>query len=333
MPAGAISTERDPALDFTRGALVVLMIIYHAVNYAAADQAVLRHLRFLPGAFVFLSGFVVSRVYLARRGTGKGSAGARVMLRGVRLFGLFLALNLLVHAVVPESYNRRLDFAEFIGRLDVVLGPGGVRTAVFGVLLPIAYVLAASGAALALGRQGEQLLRLLGVTVFAVSAAWAVFTPLPFNLELSALGFLGVLAGMMPSARIPTLMRRPTLIFLGLGALHLVLATGEPGFLFTAALVSVTLMALQMTGRFLCPSLFAAAALAGLGRHSLLAYLLQIAALQAIFRATRALGGGHPELFTAMIMTLLLTTAGIAATLELRARMPRFDRAYRAVLA
>ena len=34
-----------------------------------------------------------------------------------------------------------------------------------------------------------------------------------------------------------------------------------------------------------------------------------------------------------MIMTLLLTTAGIAATLELRARMPRFDRAYRAVLA
>ncbi len=309
------------------------MIVYHAVNYAAADQTVLRHLRFLPGAFVFLSGLVVSRVYLARQGDGNRGAGARLMLRGVRLFVLFLTLNLLIHAVVPESYNRRLDFAEFIGRLDVVLGPGGVRTAVFGVLLPIAYVLAASGAALALGRQGGQFLRLLGVTVFAASTAWASFTPLPFNLELSALGFLGVLAGTMPTARIPALMRRPPLIFLGLGALHLLLARGEPGFLFTAVLVSITLLALHAAGRCLYPNATAAAAVAGLGRHSLLAYLIQIAALQAIFRATRALGGGHPELFTAMIMTLLLTTAGIAATLELRARMPRFDRAYRAVLA
>ena len=150
-----VAPGRDQALDFTRGTLVLWMVVYHAVNYSGADPALTRHLRFLPGAFVFLSGFAVSRIYLPRWSAGEPGAARRLVLRGVRLLLLFLGLNVAIHATFPENYNRRLDLMEFLGRLDVVLGPGGVRTAVFGVLLPLAYLLTASGAVLAIRRHGQ----------------------------------------------------------------------------------------------------------------------------------------------------------------------------------
>ena len=62
---------RDHALDFTRGALVLCMVAYHSVNYSGGDPAILRHLRFLPGAFVFLAGFTVGRLYLPRWSAGE----------------------------------------------------------------------------------------------------------------------------------------------------------------------------------------------------------------------------------------------------------------------
>lgn len=286
--------ERDPAPDFTRGTLVLCMVVYHAVNYASADPAVLRHLRFLPGAFVFLAGFAVGRIYLPRWSTEEAGLARRLLLRGGRLLALFLALNVAAHAAWPDSYNRRLDLTEFLARLPLILGPGGVRAAVFGVLLPIAYVLVACGAALALRHHGRRAVLILGAGTFAGATVLAEVRPLPFNLELAAFGLLGVLAGAVPSRLLPTPARHPaTWVFL-LASHQIVLLRGEPGFLLTTAGIIVTAAALHVIGRKVPVHRWLVAPVLLLGRHSLPAYLIQIAVLQMLFRITRATGGGPP---------------------------------------
>ena len=329
----AVATSRDQALDFTRGALVLCMVVYHAVNYSGADPAVLRHLRFLPGAFVFLAGFGVGRLYLPRWEAGGKNVPLRLWWRGVRLLALFLALNVLTHAVMPTSYNRRLDLAEFSERLAEILGPGAVRAAVFGVLPPIAYVLAACGAALALGRKGRDAVRLLGASVSGGAAVLAIFSPLPFNLELAALGFLGVLAGSVNSGRLPLRLQQPLPLLGIFFVLQAPLLRDEPGFVLTAALITVTLALLYTTGRRISSRLIAFNPVLLLGKHSLPAYLLQIAALQVLFRTLRALGFGPPDLFSAIVFTATVTLAGIAATTALRTRLPLADRTYRSLFA
>jgi hypothetical protein len=328
-----LAASRDRALDFTRGALVLCMVVYHAVNYSGADPAVLRHLRFLPGAFVFLAGFGVGRLYLPRWEAGEKDVPLRLCWRGVRILALFLALNVLAHVLMPASYNRQLDLAEFAERLDVILGPGGVRAAVFGVLPPIAYVLAACGAALALGRKGRGAVRLLGTSVSGGAAVLAIFSPLPFNLELAALGFLGVLAGSVNTGWLPLWLRQPLPLLVVFFALQAPLLRDEPGFGLTAALITVTLALLYTTGRRISSRLAAVTPLLLMGRNSLPAYLLQIAALQLLFRTMRAMGIGPPDLISAIVFTATVTLAGIAATTTLRIRSPLADRTYRALFA
>lgn len=324
---------RNTALDFTRGALVLCMIVYHAINYSGTDPAILRHLRFLPGAFVFLAGFGVGRIYLPRWVAGDGGVARRLWWRGVRILVLFLALNVIAHALMPASYNRRLELAEFAERLDVILGPGGVRAAVFGVLLPIAYVLAACGAALALGRRGRQAVLLVGALVFGSAAVLATVSSLPFNLELAGLGFLGVLSGCFAFGRAPSAFRHPLTLLLVFTALQAVLTRGEPGFALTTSLITVTLALLYVVSRRVSSEAPGLTVILLLGRNSLPAYLLQIAALQLLFRTMRAFGLGAPDLPLAIAFTAAATTAGIAATSALRPRLPLAERTYRALFA
>lgn len=321
---------RDHALDFTRGALVLCMVAYHSVNYSGADPAILRHLRFLPGAFVFLAGFTVGRLYLPRWSAGERGLPARLWWRGMRILALFLVLNLAAHALLPASYNRRLDLADFLGRLDVILGPGEVRAAVFGVLLPIAYVLGISGGLLACGRGP---LLLLGAAVFGGTLILALFSAPPFNLELSALGLLGVLVGGSRLRSLPRAVRHPTLPLLLFVPLQVALSHGEPGFLLTSVLIVVTVAAIHAVGRRLPPRFPGSSTLLLLGRNSLPAYLLQIAALQILFRGMRAAALGPPDTVLATLFAASLTIAGIAATSALRARLPLADRTYRTLFA
>src|SRR4051812_8978697 len=59
-------SKRVPALDFTKGALVLIMVLYHWMNYfIRADGDVYKYLRFLTPSFIFITGFLVSQVYLS----------------------------------------------------------------------------------------------------------------------------------------------------------------------------------------------------------------------------------------------------------------------------
>src|SRR5580704_5753793 len=64
---GSRKAQRIPALDFTKGALVLIMVLYHWLNYFVGPQAdIYRYLRFLTPSFIFITGFLVSGVYLSK---------------------------------------------------------------------------------------------------------------------------------------------------------------------------------------------------------------------------------------------------------------------------
>src|SRR5271167_4696572 len=136
MPATTIApktTQRISALDFTKGALVLIMVLYHWINYfIGADWAYYQYLRFLTPSFIFITGFMVSNVYLAKYDPADPRLWRRLFTRGLKLLVIFLVLNaarifivpVLATGVVAES---TLDpgklFIVFVsGNLSVVSG-------------------------------------------------------------------------------------------------------------------------------------------------------------------------------------------------------------------
>src|SRR5258708_7836003 len=90
-PASSIRPlARDNALDFTKGSLVLFMVLYHWLNYFVGIGG--RHydyLRFLTPSFIFITGFMISHILLPRYGTGGSSLPKRLAVRGLKLLGVF----------------------------------------------------------------------------------------------------------------------------------------------------------------------------------------------------------------------------------------------------
>src|ERR1700683_2255102 len=59
--------QRISALDFTKGALVLIMVLYHWIDYfIGSGLDLFRYLRFLTPSFICISGFFISAVSLAK---------------------------------------------------------------------------------------------------------------------------------------------------------------------------------------------------------------------------------------------------------------------------
>src|ERR1051325_736043 len=67
--SGRTGLPRDAAIDFTKGTLVLFMVLYHWLNYFVGPQGhYYNYLRFLTPSFIFISGFMISRIQLSRYG-------------------------------------------------------------------------------------------------------------------------------------------------------------------------------------------------------------------------------------------------------------------------
>ncbi len=86
---------RIPALDFTKGALVLIMVLYHWMNYFLnLSWDLLKYLHFLTPSFIFITGFMVSNVYLSKYAAADPRLSKRLFTRGLKLLAIFLVLNL-----------------------------------------------------------------------------------------------------------------------------------------------------------------------------------------------------------------------------------------------
>lgn len=331
--SSAIASERNAALDFTKGALVLCMIAYHTLNYFRYDESLLRHLHFLPPSFIFIAGFLITHLYLPKFRAGDHRVPYRLLVRGLKTLALFVTLNVAVHAIVDTTHNRRLGLGVLLDNIDAIFLDGDQRATVFGVLLPISYVLLLSSVVLPFARFAQTTVLIVLGSVIALCLTLSQRGELPFNLELVSMGLFGVAAGFLPRTQLDRL-GRP---LAPLAFAYLVYS----GFVFfrypnyAMNLVGVTLALTLLYARGLRTTVnnFASRAITLLGNYSLLSYLVQIAILQALLRTTRYFGVFEDHLVLPLCVTLLATLAVVQLTAVLRTRFTFAERTYKVVFA
>src|SRR5262249_39457158 len=85
---------RIASFDFIKGPLVLVMVLYHWLNYFVGLQwSGYRYLRFLTPSFIFITGFLVSYIYLAKYSYDDPRLRRRLVRRGGKLLLLFVLLN------------------------------------------------------------------------------------------------------------------------------------------------------------------------------------------------------------------------------------------------
>src|SRR5437879_8499891 len=104
MQATTPKTERIQALDFTKGALVLIMVLYHWLNYFVSPQGdFYKYLRFLTPSFICISGFLISNIYFAKYGIAAPHLPMRLIQRGLKILAVFLTLNIVRTYVLSDS--------------------------------------------------------------------------------------------------------------------------------------------------------------------------------------------------------------------------------------
>ena len=206
-PSG--SSRRLASIDFVKGALVLIMVLYHWINYFIGIQwEGYRYLRFLTPSFIFVTGFLIGHVYLQRYSYTDRRLHARLLWRGLKLLLLFVVLNLIAEYTVggrlrlsgaPSSYL--LATAE-----DVFLR--GTNRAAFDILVSIAYSLILAPLFLSVSRLLKiPLLPIAAIGLIAMSMADSMGRSNPI-LEMLSIALLGLAVGAsisLPSPSKPAL--------------------------------------------------------------------------------------------------------------------------------
>ena len=109
------------------------MVLYHWMNYFIGPQwAYYKYLQFLTPSFIFITGFMISNIYLSKYAAADPRLSKRLFTRGLKLMAIFLVLNLArtfvvsvlgTGVLVQNPLDPRNIFAIFVsGNLPVVGG-------------------------------------------------------------------------------------------------------------------------------------------------------------------------------------------------------------------
>src|SRR5258706_2440706 len=187
------SLSRNDALDWTKGALVICMVIYHSINYSAFRPFGFRFLPFLPPSFILIAGFIVGQVYASRYDLSTWDPYRRLFVRGIKLLLLFTALNLVRCIFIERNVvDGALEFAD---RANTIFLTGNGRTGIFEVLLPIAYFLLLAPALLWLRSRVSAVMTIGAVAIFLLCCILQMNGKSYKNLELISAGLIGMAFG------------------------------------------------------------------------------------------------------------------------------------------
>lgn len=323
---------RDSRLDFVKGFLVVLMVVYHGMNhFDEIPAAYYGYLRFVNGSFVLISGYVVAAFFASGSRNQHLAATRQLSTRGIKLLLLFTALNLAAgFAGVTNYRNVTFGTTSFLGSLAGIYGSGETRQAAFRILVPISYVLILAGPFLLAGRWQKHL---IAATVL-VSAAYSFLSPIAPNPFFVLLGLLGLSAGLL-QANAPQFQFRNLAViaisFLGLASVMDLLSGNV--LTYGVAIVLTLKLVYDAAARLTSSSwLYRAGIL--LGRYSLVGYIAQIGFLHLLHKALSL-----PSLPVALQLAInvLLTTAFLFALCtgldRLRRESRWIEKSYRLVFA
>jgi peptidoglycan/LPS O-acetylase OafA/YrhL len=298
---------RNSAIDFTKGSLVLFMVVYHWANYFIGVEGFFyRYIRFVSTSFILISGFLISYVYLPRV-TDWTRVWGRLSTRGLKLLLIFTVLNVAAAAIVTKNYNGQLiGVAEFVRNAPRIYGPGMGEAAAFDILVPIGYLLLISPLILgAVWWRREAVAGICGLFLTGVLLLDAFDIAGP-NITFLGVGVVGLGLGALPG--MCHTMRSKLGWFTIAYVLYLAAVTRIP-LTYPVQIIgaSLSVALLYSVGTRVTQGTALQQQVVLLGRYSLLGYIVQIAALQVL---KRLLGEFEP----ASARCALALSAAIVAT-------------------
>jgi len=339
LAATASKSLRIPALDFTKGALVLIMVLYHWLNYflGASDN---RYLRFLTPSFICITGFLISNVYLSRYGVTDPQLPKRLMQRGLKILGVFAALNLARVGLFPKTYGTQMlsEHSSIRSLLDIYvigsnLGGGQEKAIAFFILVPIAYLLLLSALLLVFLKTYRYVFHASCIFSFLAILVLYFNGYESANLELLAIGLAGVMLGYMPIERINAYVNHPYLLTVAYCCYLAAITIWNIIYPLQVVGVFLSLAIIYLLGSVRGEPGRIRGLLLLLGKYSLFGYIAQIAILQFLRRGFEHMSGGPMVLGLSFVLAIILTSASVEALDYGRSKSVATDKLYKAVFA
>ena len=333
------ATQRIAALDFTKGALVLLMVLYHWINYFIGPQwPYYFYLRFLTPSFIFISGFVITHVYLSKYDPADVRLPKRLLVRGLKLLVIFAALNVGRSVVLPmlSSGSPVADPLALKNILAVyVTGnlPNTTKLVSFSILVPIAYLLMFSAALMVPMRRHRYTFHVACAFLLALISSLAYFGITSENLEFVTVGMLGALVGFMPISAINNIGKHPFSLAVAYVLYIIAITIWNVPFplLIVGVFLSVGLIywigAHEGAARRIRNETIL------LGKYSLFGYISQIVILQLLHAGLRRFSLGIPVLAISFLAAFALTVISVEVVDRARATATSVDKLYKVVFA
>ncbi len=321
-------TTRDDALDWVKGVLVVLMVVYHSLNYSPYSRLAFAYIGFLPVSFIFIAGFLLTNSYLARYGVKNWPLRRRLVIRGAKLIAIFSALNLGLYFIAfgRGFLHRFLDNAQ-----TVYLGAAG-HVASYPILTSIGYLLLLAPLLLAIGSLNRWVLPVLALALVMLCSFMEWQASVGYHLGMISAGIVGAAFGLLPLRRI-TGVAKKSFVVIALYTLYRAASyfSGEPYALQLTGVVTTLLLLYSVALKLpVGTQIFRQVVL--LGRYSLLGYIMQLGFIQVTVRIAGPFT--TPLAVVALALVTLAATWAITCLVDwLRAKARLIDVTYKAAFA
>jgi peptidoglycan/LPS O-acetylase OafA/YrhL len=334
-------TDRIPALDYTKGALVLIMVLYHWLNYFVGTQGFYyRYLRFLTPSFIFITGFLISNVYLSKYRVDDPRLPKRLMRRGLKILAVFLLLNVGRSLLLSGFHSAKMSF-EYLSPSNMVpiyvlgnnLFAATGKIVAFYILVPISYLLVLSAFLLIACRLYKYTFYAVCVCFLLSAFVLGLYGVHSSNLELLAIGLLGVISGYLPIGKVNGFLRHPYMLAFAYLCYAIAISIWNVIYPLQILGVCLSLMVIYLLGSGNSEPGRIRRHIILLGKYSLFGYIAQIAILQLLYR-----GLGHGNLRASILgmsflMALALTLLSVEVVDRARAKVTAVDRFYKVVFS
>jgi peptidoglycan/LPS O-acetylase OafA/YrhL len=332
--------QRNPALDFTKGTLVLLMVLYHWINYFVGPQwEYYFYIRFLTPSFIFITGFMISNVYLSKYAAADPRLAKRLFTRGLKLMAVFVVLNVARSFVVPVLSTGVLVANPLAPKnLFIIFISGNVpavggKLIAFSILVPISYLLMFSGALMIPYRFYKYTFHAVCMLLLSSILVLRLIGEMSPYLEALTIGMLGVLTGFIPINKINSFVRHSWLLAFAYLCYLIAITIWNVPFPLLIVGVTLSLLVIYLVGISGGESGITRSEVILLGKYSLLGYISQIAILQILSASLHHFDGGVAVLGISFVGAFALTIASVEIVNRARARASSMDRLYKAVFA
>ena len=295
--------HRIYSIDFTKGILVIFMVVYHALNSHGAFPY--KYMAFLPASFIMITGFIITQIYLPKYGLDVNGLRTRLAVRSSKLLLIFTVLNLAALAIWPKyNYGIAFELENYWGEWVEIYLFGNPRMVAFDVLIPISYTLFLS--LIILGNQSlrSHVIKLCALIIFCASILMENYGTSIQNIELISAGVIGMTIGLLPSTLINGLVKswiKISLMFLLWGSMFFFHGANYIIQIFSTMIILYLVYAVGC--RINMQSWLSKQTIL-LGQYSLLGYISQIAYLKIYRIIAVKLSIDKPILLTIIFLTL-----------------------------